>query len=140
MVAYNKFNLTVQDMANALDNFSSDALKIMLTNTAPVATNHLYTDVSGTELASGNGYTTGGATVSGTGDSNASGVESIAGSAVVWTSVTGTMGPFRYAILYDSTSGKLLGWWDYGSSISLNGVNGDTFAATPAGSVLFTIT
>ena len=39
------------------------------------------------------------------------------------------MGPFRYVVMYDNTATTplkpLIGWWDYGSSITLS--SGDTF-------------
>lgn len=141
MTAYNKFNLTVEDWLKGVMNLSSDTVKVMLTNTAPVATNHVYSDISGTELANGNGYTTGGATVGGTGVSNSSGTETFAANPTTWTSVTGNMGPFRYIVYYDSTPATktLIGWYDYGSSITLNGAAGETFVDTPAGSALFTL-
>jgi hypothetical protein len=141
MTAYNKFNLTVEDWLKGVMNLSSDTVKVMLTNTAPVATNHVYADISGSELANGNGYTTGGATVAGTSVSNSSGTETFAASATTWTSVTGNMGPFRYIVYYDSTPSTktLIAWYDYGSSITLNGVAGETFVDTPAGGALFTL-
>lgn len=128
MASFNKHNLTVQDWLYALTNYNSDTFKAMLTNTAPVATNHVYSDISGNEVASGGGYTTGGATVTMT-PSNSSGTESVAASAAspTWTGSGGGMGPFRYVDVYDSSASTktLQGWWDYGSSISLN--SGDTF-------------
>src|SRR5262245_43919657 len=132
MAAFNKVNLTVEDFLKGVMNLSTDTVKAMLTNTAPVATNHVYGDISGSELASGNGYTTGGTAVTGTGLSNSSGTESFASNATVWTSVTGSMGPFRYVVYYDNTPATktILGWYDYGSSITLNGANGDTFTVT----------
>ena len=139
MASANKFNGFVHALATKAINLNTDTFKVLLTNTAPVATNTLYSDISANELASGNGYTTGGATVTGTGSTNASGTETVAGSAVTWTSATGSMGPFRYVVLYDSTSNNLVEWWDYGSSITLNGANGDQFTWTPTGSALLTL-
>lgn len=131
MAAFNKFNQFVGDLANGKYNLASDALKVMLTNTAPVATNAVYADVSGTELANGNGYTTGGAAVTTTSDTDTSGTVKVILQPVTFTSATGTMGPFRYAILYDTTPTTplkpLIAWFDYGSSISLNGASGESF-------------
>ena len=56
-----------------------------------------------------------------------------------WTASGGNVGPFEYVILYDSASSKLLGWWDYGSAVTLNGANGDSFTFAPSGAVLFTL-
>lgn len=145
--SFNKTNLFIDDLAKGALNLSTDTIKVMLTNTAPTASNHCYSDVSGNELANGDGYTTGGATVSGTGLSNSSGTESFAASATTWTSNTGNMGPFQYVVYYDSNPlgnasaacKTILGWYNIGSATTLNGVNGDTFVATPQGGVLATL-
>lgn len=134
MASFNKFNTFTQELVEAEINFNSDTFKVMLTNTGPVATNSTYSNISGTEVASGNGYTTGGtATTISLG--NASGTETVSGTSVTWTA-TGSVGPLRYAVLYDSTAGYLVGWWDYGSSVTLN--SGDTFEWNPA-SGIFTL-
>jgi len=139
MAAYNKFNLTVEDWLKAATSYSSDTFKAMLTNTAPVATNHVYGDISATEVANGNGYTTGGATIT-MGLSNSSGTETITASAgsPTWTGSGAGFGPFRYVVIYDSSAvtKTLQSWFDYGSSISLN--SGDTFTIT-FGANLFTL-
>ena len=128
MATYNKFNQFVGDLANGKYNLGGDALKVMLTNTRPVATNAVYADVSGAELANGNGYTTGGAAVTTTSDTDTSGTVKEILQPVVFTA-TGAMGPFRYAILYDTTPTTplkpLIAWFDYGSSVTL--ASGETF-------------
>jgi hypothetical protein len=133
MAAYNKFNAFVAELSAGNFNFGSDAMKVLLTNTAPVATNTLYGDISANELANGNGYVTGGAAVTLTSNGQTAGVEKYIASVAnpTWTA-TGSMGPFRYTVIYDTTPTTplkpLVGWWDYGSSITLT--VGQTFTVT----------
>jgi hypothetical protein len=144
MASFNKFNQFVGDLASGvhqLQTGTSHVLKIMLTNTAPVATNAVYADVSGAEVANGNGYTTGGISVGTITGSQTSGTFTLSGGTnPKWTSSTGNMGPFRYAILYNTTPSSplkpLIGWWDYGSSVTLNGVAGETFEVDEVSSLL----
>jgi hypothetical protein len=129
MAAFNKFNNFVDWVSKGTLNLGTDAFKVLLTNTAPVATNSIYSDISATELATGAGYTTGGAAVTPT-LSNAAGTEKLVGTNPTWTA-SASMGPFRYVVLYDSTPASnkaLVGWWDYGSSITL--LNTQTFTVT----------
>jgi hypothetical protein len=141
MATGNKFNAFVQTLANGTINLSSDTMKVMLTNTAPVATNSLYGDISATELASGNGYATGGFAVTSQSSSQSGGIETVSGTLPNPTmTATGSVGPFRYAVLYDSTATTplkpLIGWWDYGSSVTLT--SGQTFTVSIA-SGIFTL-
>lgn len=120
MAAYNKFNAFIENQLISKIDWDSDVFKVMLTNTSPVATNSLKGDL--TEISAGNGYTAGGATTTIT-HSRASGVSKVVGTDVVWTASGGSIGPFRYAALYDDTLSSpakpLVAWWDYGSSITL---------------------
>jgi len=126
MATFNKFDVFVENLAEKVHDLGSDTLKVALTNTAPVATNTVLTDI--TQISSGNGYTTGGATVSITSSTQTSGTYKLVLEDVVFTA-TGSMGPFRYAVLYNDTptspADPLIGWYDYGSSITL-GLN-ETF-------------
>ena len=126
MATLSKFNAFVADIHNKVHNLGSDTLKVLLTNVAPVATNSVKADLSG-ELSTANGYTAGGATIGNTSSTQSSGTyKLIASGNTVWTA-TGAVGPFRYAAVYNNTAGSanLIGWLDYGSSISL--ANTDTF-------------
>lgn len=133
MATFQKFNLFVDDLTAGVHNFSSggQTFNVMLTNTAPVATNHLYGDISGNELANGGGYTTGGQS-SAMSKSNSSGTEKVLATNVTWTGSGGGMGPFRYVVIYNTTPSSplkpLVAFYDYGTSISLNA--GDTFTVS----------
>lgn len=136
MATFNKFNSFVDYLSKAQVNAASDAFKVMLTNTAPIATNTNYASISSNEVAGGNGYTTGGSATT-VGLSNSSGTETWTASNVVFTASGGPIGPFRYPVVYDATTGVLIGWWDYGSSILLN--SGETFTVAPSGGDLLTL-
>lgn len=131
MAAYNKFNVFVEDLANKIhDLFGSpigDTLKVMLVNSpAPVATNAVKADL--TEITAGNGYTAGGASVSANGI-RSGGTVTLDGDQVVWTASGGSIGSFRYVVLYNDTptvpADPLIAWWDYGSALTL--LTGETF-------------
>jgi hypothetical protein len=122
MASYNKYQEFVENLLKGVHNFSSDTFKVMLSNTTPNADTHtVRADV--TELTTGGGYTSGGATTTVTGVAESAGTSTIATSDVVFTASSGTIGPFRYAILYDDTptspADPLIAWWDYGSAITL---------------------
>lgn len=129
MVAYNKINQFVQDLANKKHDLSADTFKVMLTNVAPVATNSIKSDL--TDISSGNGYTAGGTAATITSSTQTTGTEKWILQAVVFTA-TGAIGPFRYAALYNDTQSSpvkpLIAWWDYGSSVTL--ASGDTFTVS----------
>lgn len=130
---YNKFNLFTQDVCEGVHNFKSggQTFNVMLTNTAPVATNHLYGDISSNELTTTGGYTVGGIS-SAMSDTTGSGTEKVLATNVTWTGSGSGMGPFRYVVIYNTTPTSplkpLVCWFDYGSSISLTA--GDTFTVS----------
>ena len=126
MATYNKFNVFVEDQFEGVHDWDAHSFVVLLTNTAPVATNSVRADL--TELATGNGYTRDSHTTTIT-TSRSSGTFKAVGTDVVYTASGGTIGPFRYAVLYNTTptspADPLIAWWDYGSSITLN--SGETF-------------
>jgi len=126
MAAFNKFYQFVSDLANKVHNLGSDSLKIYLSNSAPAQTNSIKTDIA--EITQQNGYSAP-FSVTVTGSSQSTGTYKLVANDPTVLTATGTVGPFRYAILYNDTPTSpvdpLIGWWDYGSSISL--ASGDTF-------------
>lgn len=131
MASFNKYQQFVADLASGvhqLQTGTSHVLKVALTNTAPNAATHVVrADI--TELGTANGYTAGGLSVGTiTGAQTAGTFKLVGGTDPVWTA-SGALGPFRYAVLYNDTptspADPLIGYWDYGSSVTLN--SGDTF-------------
>lgn len=121
---FNKFNQFVADLANKVHNLGSDVLKVMLSNTAPVATNTVKANI--VEIAAGNGYVAGGNQATQISSSQVGGTEILKLNNFVFQGAGGSIGPFRYLILYNSTpiAGPLIAWFDFGQSISV--ANGDS--------------
>lgn len=121
MATFTKFNSFVENLAEGVMNLGADTLKIMLTNSAPLATNTVKANL--TEISAGNGYSAGGPTVNITASSQTGGTYSLVGDDVVITAAGGSIGPLRYAVLYDDTptspADPLIAFWDYGSSVTL---------------------
>ncbi len=119
MAVFNKFHSFVEAIAEGAHNLGSNVLKIMLTNSAPLATNTVKANL--TEISAGNGYTAGGTAVTVTTSAQTAGLYKLVGNDIVFTASGGSIGPFRYAALYNdtATNDELIGWWDYGSSITL---------------------
>lgn len=123
MASFVKYQQFVEDLGNKVHDLvgTNDTLKVLLSNTAPnVATHAVRADVS--ELSTAGGYTSGGIDVQNDGTESA-GTLTVTAVDVVWTATAGGFGPFRYAILYNDTPSSpadpLIGYWDYGSAISL---------------------
>lgn len=120
MASFNKINAFSENIAEKVHNLGSDVLKVALTNSAPVATNTVLANI--TEIS----YTNCSArTLTASASSQSSGTYKLVITDLV-LSATGTVGPFRYVVIYNdtATNDELIGWYDYGSSITL--ASGDT--------------
>ena len=121
MASFNKFNAFVEHLAEGAMNLASDDLAIVLTDTAPDASDSVFADL--TEIAAGNGYTAGGEAVTVSSSGQTSGTYKLVLADLTVTASGGAIGPFRYFVLVDTTPTSpdkpLVGWWDYGSSITL---------------------
>lgn len=120
MATFNKFQDFVDQLARGVHDWDAHTYKIVLSNSAPSAANTILSDI--TQIANGNGYTTGGAATTIT-VSETSGTVTVSGTKVTFTASGGSMGPFRYAALYNDSATSpldaLVGWWDYGSAVTL---------------------
>ena len=124
MATANKFNAFVELLAEKGLNLGSDQLTIALTNTIPTSgmdfQNDL-TEISYTNCSSRN--------VTTSSSSQTSGTYKLVCADLVLTA-SGTVGPFQYYVVYDSTPGTsatnpLILWWDHGSAVTL--ASGQTF-------------
>lgn len=122
MATFTKFQPFVENLAEKVFNLGSDQLVVALTNSAPTntwGTLSQVTEISYTNCSSRNVTTSASAQSGGT--------YKLTLTDLVLTASGGTVGPFRYVILYDDTaaSDQLIAYWDYGSSITL--ASGETF-------------
>ncbi len=111
-----KFNSFTEAIAEKVHNLGSDTLEVALTNTAPVNTNTVLgniSQISYTNLSS--------RTLTVSGSSQTGGVYKLTIADKTLTSTGGSTGPFRYVVLFNqtATNDELIGWYDYGSSITL---------------------
>lgn len=133
MATFNKFNSFVEALSEKVHNLGSDTLTWALTNSAPIASNTQLsnlTQITYTNLSSRV------ATISSS--SQSSGTYKLVLADLVLTASGGSVGPFRYAVLFNdtATNDELIGWYDYGSSITL--ADGETFTidADPTNGVI----
>jgi len=116
MATWNKFQPFVEDLAEKKHNLGSDQKKVALTNSAPSAANGVLTDI--TEISYTNCSSRDITTSS---SSQTSGTYKLVLADLVLTA-SGTVGPFRYVVIYNdtATNDELISYLDYGSSITLN--------------------
>jgi hypothetical protein len=132
MASYNKFTPAIEPLLEGI-NAGSDAWVIKLATAVNQSAGTI------TEVASGNGYTTGGNAATTASATQTGGTyKLVLNSPTAWTA-TGAGFSFQYAVLVDSTTSTNVGYWDYGSSqavaagetvtVTLDGTNG-VFQAT----------
>ena len=118
MATFTKVLSFPEAVAEKVHNLGSDQIKIALTNTTPnTAWTKLsdLTEISYTNLSGANPLN-----VTTTSSSSSGGTYTLVLEDLVLTA-TGAVGPFRYVYVYNDTASnkELIGYIDYGSSISL---------------------
>ena len=118
MATFNKFNSFVEALAEKAHNLGSDTLTVALcaAANAPVATNTVLANL--TEAAYT--YCSTRAITTST-SAQTSGTYKLVLADLTLTATGGVVGPFRYVVIYNdsATSDELIGWYDYGSDITL---------------------
>ena len=130
MASLTFFETFSEDLAEKVHNLGSDQLVVALTNSAPTAATDGQlsdiTEITYTNCSSRN--------ITTTSSGQSSGTYSLVLTDLTLTASGGTVGPFRYVVVYNdtATNDELIGFYDYGSSITL--ADGETldidFAAT----------
>lgn len=138
MASFNKFDQFVEDLAEKVHNLGGDTLKVMLSNTAPSASNSVKADI--TEISAGNGYTAGGAATTITTSAQTSGTYKLVITDVTFTASGGSIATFQYIILYNDTptspADPLIGWYDYGAAVNVTDGNSFTTDFSAANGVI----
>lgn len=142
MATFNKLNGFVEHLAEGVHNLDAGQLVLALSNTAPgsestpptgstadcILAN--VTQAAYTNLSSRNLTTSASAQTAGT--------YALSVNDLVLTSTGGTTGPFRYVYIYNDTptspADPLIGYYDYGSSITL--ADGETFTFDVGANIL----
>ena len=128
MATFNKVNVFTENLAEKVHNLGADTLKVALTNTAPTSASTVLADI--TQITAANGYSSGGTAATISTSAQSAGTYKLVLADVVFTASGGCIGPFRYAVLYNDTptspADPIIGYWDYGASVTL--ADGETFS------------
>jgi hypothetical protein len=132
MAVFSKLNGFVEHLAEKVHNLGSDAITVALTNTAPGSESTPPTGATGTNILANLTQITytnlSSRVVTVSASAQSGGTYSLDVSDLVLTA-SGAVGPFRYIYIYNDTptspADPLIGYYDYGSSISL--ASGETF-------------
>ena len=143
MASFTKVNDFVVNLANAMD-MNADTFKVALSNTDPTSGTSVVTDGNGvlancTEIS----YTNLSArTLQNVTSTQTGGTYKLSADDLVLTASGSSVAPFRYVVIYNDTptspADPIVGYYDYGSSLTLN--DGDTFTIDIGTNGILTLT
>lgn len=130
MASFNKFQQFAEDLGLGVHNLNTHQLEIYCSNATPSASGDaVKADLA--EISTGNGYT-GPQDIQNT-YAESGGTGTVTGTAVTITASGGSVGPFQYVVLQNTTptspADPLIGWWDRGAALTLS--DGDSFTWKP---------
>lgn len=143
MASFTKVNDFVVNLANAMD-LDSDTLKVALCNTDPTSGTNVVSDGNGvlanvTEIS----YTNlSSRTLANVTSTQTSGTYKLSADDLTLTASGGSVAAFRYIVVYNDTptspADPIIGYYDYGASLTLN--DGDTFTVDIGTNGILTLT
>jgi hypothetical protein len=143
MASFTKVNDFVVNLANAMD-LDSDTLKVALSNTDPTSGTNIAADGNGvlancTEIS----YTNlSSRTLANVTSTQTSGTYKLSADDLTLTASGGSVAAFRYIVVYNDTptspADPVIGYYDYGASLTLN--DGDTFTVDIGTNGILTLT
>lgn len=135
MVAFNRFDIFSEDLAEKVHDCNADLWKVYLTNATPIAANTIKANIA--DISATGGYVAGGYDVQNA-TSRSGQTTNVTAVDVTITASGGSIGPFAHAVLYNDTptspADPLVGWWSYGSSITL--LDGESFTVDFGSNIL----
>lgn len=131
MSAFNEFDCFLDDLTSGVHNFNAGGFMLALTNLTPDPTSTMYSQII--EIPGGFGYTSGGLLLNVSKIRTGSTITILAQNALIYAQ-GGVIGPFQYAVLYNSNSPNksVVGWWDYGMPLTLQPTEAFTFVPNPS--------
>lgn len=140
MATYQKFQDFTEQTLRSVHNFGSHSFKAVFSNSAPSAANTILADI--TQISASGGYTAGGFAVT-LSLSETAGVAKVVMTDVTFTASGGSVGPFRYVVIYNDSATSpvdaLVCFFDYGAAVTLADTETFTLDAD-ATNGLFTLT
>lgn len=124
MASFNKHQDYVEQLNKGVHIWSSHTFKAAFCNSAPLAANTILADL--TQISTAGGYTAGaggGVALDSVTLTESSGTAKVTIADEVFTASGASVGPLRYVDIYNDSASSpadaLVGWYDYGSSITL---------------------
>ena len=143
MASFTKVNDFVVNLANAMD-LDSDTLKVALTNTDPTSGTNVVSDGNGvlTNISEISYTNLSSRTLENVTSTQTSGTYKLSADDLTLTASGGTVAAFRYIVVYNDTptspADPVIGYYDYGASLTLN--DGDTFTIDIGSNGILTLT
>jgi hypothetical protein len=120
MAAFQRFDSFVAAMGNGQAIPGADVLKLAFTNVQPVVSQTLFNQI--VEIAAGGGsYPAGGYVLSVASSAQIGGLWTFIPNPLQVVAIITPMATWRWAVIYDSTTGGLIGFADYGGALTLAG-------------------